>query len=91
MIDLLRAIVWRARRARNMWCCVAKMTPSRWLGQLSARAASTNAMRDTADASGDLPPAGDQSPNFNAVPQAGERCWFAGNRLSSGKSKLHGH
>jgi hypothetical protein len=36
----------------------------------SARAASTNAALGTVDASGDLPPAGDQSLNFNAAGRA---------------------
>jgi hypothetical protein len=57
--------------------CIKRM-PSRWHGLSSARAASMNATRGTADASGDLPPAGDQSPNFNAVLQVGERQWWFG-------------
>jgi hypothetical protein len=45
---------------------------------IKRRAASTNALFGTADASGDLLQEGDQSLNFNAVRQATERRWFAG-------------
>jgi hypothetical protein len=37
-----------------------------------------NARCDRADASGDLQPAGDQSPNFNDVRQGSEQRGFAG-------------
>jgi hypothetical protein len=39
----------------------------------NAKAASTNVTFGTADASGDLPPAGDQSGLFSAVREARER------------------
>jgi hypothetical protein len=47
----------------------------------SARAASTNATRGMAGASGDLLQEGDQSRRGGATQQTSERRWFAGYRL----------
>jgi hypothetical protein len=60
-------------RARNVRSRVTAMMPSRSLSSSSAREASTNAMRDTVDASGDLPQAGDQSELFGVAQRESER------------------
>ena len=39
MIDLLRAIVWRAAAPTILWSRVTKMTPSRWKGSSNGKAA----------------------------------------------------